>query len=77
MQQFFFDGNKRTSRLMMNGIFMSHGVDAISIPAARAQEFNEKMVDFYIRRNATTMMKFLMSCHPDADVLLNDSDGGH
>ncbi|NDU85955.1 MAG: cell filamentation protein Fic, partial [Ferrovum sp.] len=25
LQQFFFDGNKRTSRFMMNGILMSHG----------------------------------------------------
>ena len=74
LQQFFFDGNKRTSRMMMNGIFMSHGIDAISIPAARAQEFNEKMVDFYRTCNATTMMAFLMSCHPDADVLLPGCD---
>ena len=34
LQQFFFDGNKRTSRFMMNGILMSAGIDAISIPAA-------------------------------------------
>ena len=42
LQQFFFDGNKRTSRMMMNGILMSHGIDAISIPASRADEFNER-----------------------------------
>jgi len=70
LQQFFFDGNKRTSRMMMNGIFMSNGIDAISVPAARAQEFNEKMVDFYINRDATEMMTFLVSCHPDASLLL-------
>ena len=44
LHQFYFDGNKRTARFMMNGVFMSHGLDAISVPAARAQEFNEKMV---------------------------------
>jgi Fic family protein len=66
LQQFFFDGNKRTSRMMMNGIFMSHGIDAISIPAARAEEFNEKMVRFYVERDATEMIAFLVSCHPDA-----------
>ena len=32
LQQFFFDGNKRTSRFMMNGVLMSHGIDAISVP---------------------------------------------
>ncbi|SMB21820.1 Filamentation induced by cAMP protein Fic [Sterolibacterium denitrificans] len=65
LQQFFFDGNKRTSRFMMNGVLMSHGIDAISVPAARAQEFNEKMVRFYLNRDATEMMAFLAACHPD------------
>jgi Fic family protein len=65
LQQFFFDGNKRTSRLMMNGILMSHGIDAISVPAARAEEFNERMVEFYLSKDATDMMAFLVSCHPD------------
>lgn len=69
LQQFFFDGNKRTSRFMMNGILMSHGIDAISIPAARAQEFNEKMVRFYLSKEATEMMAFLAKCHPDADQI--------
>lgn len=66
LQQFFFDGNKRTSRFMMNGVLMSHGIDAISIAAAKAHEFNEKMVDFYLSKDATEMMLFLASCHPDA-----------
>ncbi len=35
---------------MMNGVLMSHGIDAISVPAAKAQEFNEKMVRFISRR---------------------------
>jgi hypothetical protein len=70
LQQFFFDGNKRTSRFMMNGVLMSHGIDAISVPAARAQEFNEKMVRFYLSKDATEMMAFLAGCHPDAEAIL-------
>ena len=66
LQQFFFDGNKRTSRFMMNGILMSAGIDAISVPAAKAQEFNENMVRFYLEKDATEMMAFLVDCHPDA-----------
>jgi len=66
LQQFFFDGNKRTSRFMMNGVLMSAGIDAISIPAAKAQDFNEKMVRFYVTKDATEMMAFLVSCHPEA-----------
>ncbi|WP_116141649.1 Fic family protein [Trinickia diaoshuihuensis] len=66
LQQFFFDGNKRTSRFMMNGVLMSHGIDAISIPAAKAQVFNEKMIRFYQNRDATEMLRFLVECHPEA-----------
>ena len=66
LQQFFFDGNKRTSRFMMNGILMSAGIDAISVPAAKAQEFNENMVRFYLEKDATEMIAFLVDCHSDA-----------
>ncbi len=65
LQQFFFDGNKRTSRFMMNGLLMSEGIDAVSIPAVRAAEFNSRMVDFYISRDATEMMAFVLDCHPE------------
>lgn len=71
LQQFFFDGNKRTSRLMMNGVLMSHGIDAISVPAAKAQAFNEAMVRFYCSKDGTEMMAFLAGCHPDAEALLS------
>ena len=70
LQQFFFDGNKRTSRLVMNGVLMSHGIDAISVPAAKAQEFNEKMARFYRSKDAAEMIAFLVSCHPEAKTIL-------
>lgn len=69
LQQFFFDGNKRTSRFMMNGVLMSHGIDAISISAAKAQAFNEKMILFYLHRDASEMMQFLVDCHPEAEQI--------
>lgn len=58
LQQFFFDGNKRTSRHMMNGWLMKHGYDPISVPANRAQEFNDLMVEFYVSQNATGMLSY-------------------
>jgi prophage maintenance system killer protein len=64
LQQFYFDGNKRTARFMMNGVLLSHGCDAISVPAKRAQEFNENMVRFYLGKDATEMMRFLIDCQP-------------
>jgi Fic family protein len=37
LQQFYFDGNKRTARYMMNGHLMGNGIDAISVrPAGSA-----------------------------------------
>jgi prophage maintenance system killer protein len=69
LQQFFFDGNKRTSRFMMNGLLMGEGIDAISIPAVRAAEFNSRMVDFYTSRNATPMMAFVLDCHPEIGLM--------
>ncbi len=65
-QQFCIGGSKRTSRLMMNGVLMANGIDAISVPAASAQEFSEKMGRFYLTKDATEMMAFLVACHPDA-----------
>jgi Fic family protein len=66
LQQFYFDGNKRTSRYMMNGWLMSNGIDAISIPAARRQEFNTEMIDFYRFKDGTRMFEFLASCYRNA-----------
>jgi hypothetical protein len=63
-QLFFFDGNKQTAFFMMNGILMSHGIDAISVPAIKAQEFTQKMVRFYLSKDATEMMVFLADHHP-------------
>jgi len=62
LQQFYFDGNKRTARLMCCGHLMSHGYEAISVPAARKLEFNQTMVDFYVSRDATALLAFLASC---------------
>ncbi len=75
LQQFYFDGNKRTSRFMMNGILMSAGIDAISVNAARAAEFNSKMVDFYLQKDATVMMDFLLDCHPDVTKIREAQSG--
>lgn len=65
LQQFFFDGNKRTSRLMANGILLSFGISGFEIPFAREKEFNDEMVVFYRSRNADGMMAFLSSCQRD------------
>lgn len=61
--QFFWDGNKRSGLLMMNGLFMSNGFLPLSVPAKRLFDYNSKMIDFYNSDNILPMMEFLESCH--------------
>lgn len=57
--QCFWDGNKRTGRLLMNGVLLQAGQDIIAVPAGKALEFNQKMTRFYDSADATEMMRFL------------------
>ena len=57
--QCFWDGNKRTGCLLMNGVLLAAGQDIITIPAAKQLEFNQKMLRFYGSGDGTEMMKFL------------------
>ena len=41
--QFYFDGNKRTARAMMNGLLLAAGAHAVLVPAQAREEFNETM----------------------------------
>lgn len=68
LNQFFFDGNKRTARLLMNGLLLQAGFDAISIPARRKQDFNREMIHFYNNRDGTAMFAFLADCSPDPNL---------
>ncbi|MHB1234579.1 MAG: Fic family protein [Microbacteriaceae bacterium] len=63
-RQFYFDGNKRTARLMMIGQLMSHGFDAISVSARRRLEFNTHLSELFDTGDATTMMRFLIDSRP-------------
>lgn len=64
LNQFFLDGNKRSSRLMTAGELLKHGFDTPSIPADKKLEFNQKMIRFYDSRDGTEMMAFLNDCLP-------------
>ena len=72
LYQFFYDGNKRTARLMMNGILLAAGEDAISVPAARQLQFNEAMIRFYDSRDGTEMMAFMAECSLDKTLRAAD-----
>jgi Fic family protein len=61
-QQFYYNGNKRTSRYLASGHLMAHGIDALGIPAARRLEFNNLMSNFYWSGDGTPMFGFLADC---------------
>ncbi|MFV0432147.1 MAG: Fic family protein [Alphaproteobacteria bacterium] len=56
--QYFYDGNKRTAQLMMNGFLMSHGYAPRSIQQKYLPEYNEKMMEFYHTNNKEDMYAF-------------------
>lgn len=62
LNQFFWDGNKPSSRLMMAGELLSNGYDIANVPAKRKLEFNQKMIRFYDTKDGTEMMDFLSTC---------------
>ena len=59
LNQFYWDGNKRTARLMANGILVNAGYGVFNIKVEDILEFNTLMVDFYENRQADSIVKFL------------------
>ena len=57
--QLFFDGNKRTSRLMMNGILLSNGLPILNIKAKDKLEFNTEMIRFYDTQDYIHTLEYL------------------
>ena len=56
--QFFFDANKRTATIMMNGALMRDGYFPITVMNRDAGEFHEKLGLFYESGDANAMMRF-------------------
>lgn len=61
-RQFYFDGNKRTARLMMTGVLLSNGFDAVAIPFARKLEFNIALDVLFETADGTQLMAFMADC---------------
>lgn len=59
LNQFYYDGNKRTSRLISNTILISNGQGIFNIKAKDRLMFNTLMVDFYNTREADNIIEFL------------------
>lgn len=59
LNQFYYDGNKRTSRLVSNVVLTSNGQGIFNIKAKDKLQFNTLMVEFYNTREANNVFEFL------------------
>jgi len=59
LNQFFYDGNKRTSRLVSNMVLISEGQGIFNIKAKDRLQFNTLMVEFYNTKEADNIFEFL------------------
>lgn len=58
--QFFYDGNKRTSRLMMNGVLLKNGYPILNIKVKDKLEFNKQMLAFYDGEDIIKCLQYLV-----------------
>ncbi|MHB9924638.1 Fic family protein [Clostridium botulinum] len=59
LNQLYYDGNKRTGRLLANGALLSNGQGVLNIKAKDKLEFNTLMVEFYNTQKADGICDFL------------------
>ena len=59
LNQFYWDGNKRTARIMANGVLIDNGIGVFNIKTNDILEFNTLMIDFYETQNANDIVRFL------------------
>ena len=59
LNQFYYDGNKRTSRLVANMILISNGQGIFNIRAKDRLQFNTLMIEFYNTKKADNIFEFL------------------
>jgi hypothetical protein len=60
LNQFYWDGNKRTARLIANGILINEGAGVFNISTKDILEFNTLMIDFYETAQANNIVRFLV-----------------
>jgi Fic family protein len=71
--QFFYDGNKRTSRLMMNGILLKNGYPILNIKVKDKLEFNKQMLEFYDKGDIVKCLEYLLEYYDKQNKIFIDS----
>jgi len=70
--QFFYDGNKRVSRLMMNGVLLAAGFPMLNIKAKDKLEFNKVMIAFYDSEDYLTALAYLLNYYIEHNQHIKD-----
>ena len=60
--QFFYDGNKRTARMIMSGLLIDLGYPMISISAKHKTNFNKAMINFYDTQDILPLERLFLLC---------------
>ncbi|PPG02773.1 cell filamentation protein Fic [Pseudoclavibacter sp. RFBI5] len=60
--QFYFDGNKRTSRLMMAGHLLAHGFDAIAVSASAHDAYDAALRVLFVEDRDDALVALLIDC---------------
>lgn len=68
LSQFFYDGNKRTSRFLANGILLSAGFPPLTILAKDQLQYNEVMTRFYDTQDGTEALKWLLTYYKETNT---------
>ena len=71
--QYFYDGNKRTARLMMNGILLDNGYPMLNIKAKDKLPFNQMMIKYYDTNNIIDGVYYLIEYYTNQINQLNDN----
>ena len=65
LNQFFYDGNKRTSRFLANGTLLSHGLPPMTILAKDQLIYNQIMTRFYDTQEASEALNWLYAYYKE------------
>jgi len=65
INQFFYDGNKRTSRFLANGTLLSAGLPPLTIQAKDQLIYNQVMTRFYDTQDGTQALQWLLTYYSE------------
>ena len=63
LRQFFYDGNKRSARLLASGVLLTDGLPVLQIRATSQRTYNEVMTRFYDLQNADEALAWLLTIY--------------